>query len=237
MGTLTPEGVRELSPAEQYFLMGSLLDDGTPERMEEAAKAYRRALEDDPDLVAALINLANIRYSRDELAEAQALYERAIALDGSYFESHFNLGNIHHDHGRYGEAEASYRAALVAEQRLRRRAFLPGGDAREDGPLGRCAHALARLRTPGARRASGWSSRRNSRTRTRPFVARGRLASLGVGLGAGLAARGDFGGTMRKQSIVLAVALSFVPFAVAYAQQCLHATAETREQLSRRRPH
>ncbi len=109
-GTLT--GVRELSSAEQYFLMGSLLDDGTPERMEEAAKAYRRALDEDPYLVAALINLANIRYSRDELAEAQALYERAILLDGSYFESHFNLGNIHHDHARYAEAEASYREAL-----------------------------------------------------------------------------------------------------------------------------
>ena len=105
LGTLGTSGVRELSPAEQYFLMGSLLDDGTPERVEEAVKAYRRALEDDPDLVAAIINLANIRYSRDELAEAQALYERAIALDPSYFEAHFNLGNIHHDHAHYGEAE------------------------------------------------------------------------------------------------------------------------------------
>ena len=106
-------GERELSNAEQYFLMGSLLDDGTPERMEEAAKAYRRALELDPDLVAALINLANIRYSRDELAEAQALYERAIMLDPTYFESHFNLGNIHHDYGQYHDAEACYREALA----------------------------------------------------------------------------------------------------------------------------
>ena len=113
LGTLGTNGVRELSPAEQYFLMGSLLDDGTPERVEEAVKAYRRALEDDPDLVAAIINLANIRYSRDELAEAQALYERAIVLDPSYFEAHFNLGNIHHDHARYGDAEASYREALA----------------------------------------------------------------------------------------------------------------------------
>lgn len=113
-GTLgTGSGVRELSGAEQYFLMGSLLDDGTPERVDEAVKAYRRALEEEPDLVAALINLANIRYSRDELAEAQALYERAIVLDPSYFEAHFNLGNIHHDHAHYGEAEASYRAALA----------------------------------------------------------------------------------------------------------------------------
>ena len=105
--------VGELSEAEQYFLMGSLLDDGTPERIEEAVKAYRRALDHDPDLVAALINLANIRYSRDELAEAQALYERAILLDPAYFEAHFNLGNIHHDHARYAEAEASYRNALA----------------------------------------------------------------------------------------------------------------------------
>ena len=112
-GTTGPGGVRALSSAEQYFLMGSLLDDGTPERVDEAVKAYRRALDEDPDLVAALINLANIRYSRDELAEAQALYERAIVLDPTYFEAHFNLGNIHHDHACYGDAEVSYREALA----------------------------------------------------------------------------------------------------------------------------
>lgn len=109
--TVGAEGT--LSEAEQFFVLGSLLDDGTPERVEEAIKAYRCALNHDPDLVAALINLANIRYSRDELAEAQALYERAILLDPSYFEAHFNLGNIHHDHARYADAEASYRMALA----------------------------------------------------------------------------------------------------------------------------
>ena len=109
----SPLPSRPLTTAEQYFLMGSLLDDGTPERQEEAGLAYRRALDEDPDLVAALINLANIRYARDELAEAQALYERAILLDPTYFEAHFNLGNIHHDHGRYHDAEACYREALA----------------------------------------------------------------------------------------------------------------------------
>ena len=104
---------RPLSTAEQYFLMGSLLDDGSVEQQDQAAQAYRRALNDDPDLVAAIINLANIRYAKDELAEAQALYERAILLDSSYFEAHFNLGNIQHDHGRYQDAEACYRNALA----------------------------------------------------------------------------------------------------------------------------
>jgi hypothetical protein len=108
-----PDDAAPIGDAEQYFLMGSLLDDGTPERQEDAARAYRRALEADPDLAAAIINLANIRYARDELAEAQALYERAIALDPTFFEAYFNLGNIHHDHGRYLAAEDCYRKALA----------------------------------------------------------------------------------------------------------------------------
>lgn len=104
--------VQDAAVAEDYFRAASLLDDGDPEKREEAAAAYRKALEFDPYLVAALINLANIRYSRDELVEAQALYERAIALEPDFFEAHFNLGNIYHDLGRFAEAQACYREAL-----------------------------------------------------------------------------------------------------------------------------
>ena len=98
--------------SEQYFAAASTLDDGDPDNFDSAAAAYRRALEIDPYLVAALINLANIHYARDEIAEAQALYERAISLEGDVFESHFNLGNIFHDLGRYVEAQRCYREAL-----------------------------------------------------------------------------------------------------------------------------
>lgn len=98
--------------AEQAFLDASTLDDGDPAHVDAAATAYRRALEIEPDLVPALINLANIHYSRDEIAEAQALYERAIAIDGDVFEAHFNLGNIFHDLGRYPQAHECYRRAL-----------------------------------------------------------------------------------------------------------------------------
>jgi tetratricopeptide (TPR) repeat protein len=100
------------SSAETYFAAASILDDGDPENFEEAAHAYRKALEVDPYLVAALINLANIHYSRDEIAEAQALYERAISLEPDVFEAHFNLGNILHDLGRYVPAQSCYREAL-----------------------------------------------------------------------------------------------------------------------------
>jgi tetratricopeptide (TPR) repeat protein len=99
--------------AAKYFLEGSRLDDGDEKKMEEAAAAYRKALVIDPDLVPAVVNLANIHYARDELIEAQALYERAIGLDPDCFEAHFNLGNIHHDLGRYGNALVCYRDAVA----------------------------------------------------------------------------------------------------------------------------
>jgi len=101
------------SLAEQYFRLASTLDDGTIENQEKAAAAYRKALESDPRLVPAIINLANIHYASDELIEAQALYQHAIGLDPQVFEGHFNLGNIHHDLGRFEEAESYYRRALL----------------------------------------------------------------------------------------------------------------------------
>jgi tetratricopeptide (TPR) repeat protein len=109
---MDPVAQPEASDAEEFFLAASILDDGDPANFDEASTAYRRALEVDPYLVPALINLANIHYSRDEIAEAQALYERAIALEPDVFEAHFNLGNIFHDLGRYPSAQVCYREAL-----------------------------------------------------------------------------------------------------------------------------
>ncbi len=102
----------EASSAEQYFDKGSRLDDGDPDNADAASEAYRRALELDPYLVPAIINLANLHYAADEIAEAQALYERAITLEADVFEAHFNLGNIFHDLGRYPLAQACYREAI-----------------------------------------------------------------------------------------------------------------------------
>jgi Tfp pilus assembly protein PilF len=103
----------EPSSAEQFFADASRLDDGDPQHFDEAMHAYRRALEIDPYLAPALINLANIHYARDEIIEAQALYERAIGLEPDVFEAHFNLGNIFHDLGRYREAQRCYQDALA----------------------------------------------------------------------------------------------------------------------------
>jgi tetratricopeptide (TPR) repeat protein len=107
-----PAASTDTALAEEYFLAASALDEGDDSTQDEAAQAYRKALELDPYLVAALINLANIHYGRDDLAEAQALYERAIGLESDFFEAHFNLGNIHHDLSRFPEAQGCYHEAL-----------------------------------------------------------------------------------------------------------------------------
>ena len=108
-----PLGDPQSALAARYFVEGSRLDDGEEQNMEGAAAAYRKALIVDPDLVPAIVNLANIHYARDELIEAQALYERAIGLEPDCFEAHFNLGNILHDLGRFDRALACYRDAVT----------------------------------------------------------------------------------------------------------------------------
>jgi DNA-binding transcriptional MerR regulator len=112
-GNAFPFSDPQAALAAKYFIEGSRLDDGDDGNLEEAAAAYRKALVIDPDLVPAIVNLANIHYARDELIEAHALYERAIGLDPDCFEAHFNLGNIHHDLGRYEDALVCYRDAVA----------------------------------------------------------------------------------------------------------------------------
>jgi len=99
--------------AAKYFLEGAELDDGEHRDLDAAAASYRRAVLFYPQLVPALVNLANIHYERDELVEAEALYEKAIRIDPECFEAYFNLGNIHHDLTRYHDAVSAYRDALA----------------------------------------------------------------------------------------------------------------------------
>lgn len=120
-GVAVPSRTPEMPPpaadpqarlAARYFLEGASLD-GEDQKRDEAAAAYRKALVVDPELVPALVNLANTHYASDRLIEAQALYERAIRLEPDCFEAYFNLGNIHHDVGRYEDALACYEEAVA----------------------------------------------------------------------------------------------------------------------------
>jgi len=103
---------QQIAIAARFFLEGSELDEGSDSDRERAHIAYRKALLLDPNLVPAIVNLANLHYAQDELVEAHALYVRALHLDEECFEANFNLGNIHHDLARYDEAIGYYYEAL-----------------------------------------------------------------------------------------------------------------------------
>jgi tetratricopeptide (TPR) repeat protein len=108
LGGAESEVVFDRAAAEAHFAAASALDDGEPANQEAAAAEYRTALEADPYLIPALINLGNLYYARDQFVEAQALYERALLLAPEVYEAHFNLGNVHHDRGRLEEARECY---------------------------------------------------------------------------------------------------------------------------------
>ena len=102
----------DISRAETLFLQASSLDTGDDGDADEAEALYRKAIEADPYLVAALINLGNLHYARSRLAEALALYEQAVTLAPDYFEAHYNRANVLHDAGRFEPAADAYLAAL-----------------------------------------------------------------------------------------------------------------------------
>ena len=143
--------------AEEYFMKGSALD-VDESRHNAAATWYRKALEIDPYLVPALINLANIHYGKDELAEAQALYERAIGLDPDFFEAHFNLGNIYHDLGRFQEAATCYRTALRLNGQYADAHFYLAITLEKTGHSPKPSRTGARI-SSSRRTANGWSWR------------------------------------------------------------------------------
>jgi tetratricopeptide (TPR) repeat protein len=118
-GDATPAPLPDASlrEAERLFLAASALDTGEASTLDEALQGYREALQRNPDLVPALINLANLHYTQGHLPEAQALYERAIILAPEYFEAHFNFANVLQDLGRLDQAVMSYRDAIAANPR------------------------------------------------------------------------------------------------------------------------
>lgn len=107
------DAVFDRAAAEEAFHAAAALDDGDPQKHERAGQAYRRALDLDPTLAPALVNLANIHYAEDHFIEAELLYLRAIDVQADLFEAHFNLGNVYHDSGRLEEAVSAYEAALA----------------------------------------------------------------------------------------------------------------------------
>ncbi len=74
-----------------------------------AESLYRRALEVDGALAAAMTNLGNLRYRAGDHVEARRLYERALDHDPAQAEARYNLGNLLEDLGETDLAIAELR--------------------------------------------------------------------------------------------------------------------------------
>ena len=98
-----------------WYERGAELEEDAPE---EAMAAYRRALELDPDLADAHVNLGRLLHERGEIAEAERHYRLALAARPDDTTAAYNLGVVLQDLGRLREAADAYVAALDLDRTL-----------------------------------------------------------------------------------------------------------------------
>lgn len=95
--------------ADGWFDLGYDLETVAPI---EAAVAYRRALEIDPNHVEANLNLGRLAHEEGDVTAAEMSYRRAIAADSQCAVAHYNLGVALQDRGDHEGAIDAYRFAI-----------------------------------------------------------------------------------------------------------------------------
>jgi tetratricopeptide (TPR) repeat protein len=98
--------------AEQWFDLGCELDASSPE---EARHAYQHALELDPSLADAHVNLGRLYHAADQPAQAEAHYRAAAQQMPDDPIAHFNLAVLLEERGRADDAIQAYQCALRAK--------------------------------------------------------------------------------------------------------------------------
>jgi tetratricopeptide (TPR) repeat protein len=101
--------------AEDWYERGSEMEEVSPE---EAMAAYRQALEIDPGLADAHVNLGRLLHERGEAAEAERHYRLALAVRPEDATAVFNLGVALQDLDRLAEAAEAYEKALEIDRSL-----------------------------------------------------------------------------------------------------------------------
>jgi cytochrome c-type biogenesis protein CcmH/NrfG/DNA-binding transcriptional MerR regulator len=109
-----PEPEFATASALEWFERGCALD-SDPARYAEAADAYRRALEIDPDFADAHCNLGAVRFNQDRRGAARACFERALEIDPEHPEAHLNLATLLEEDAAPEAALRHYQAALAVE--------------------------------------------------------------------------------------------------------------------------
>ncbi|MDH4043990.1 MAG: tetratricopeptide repeat protein [Gemmatimonadota bacterium] len=102
-------GRDEPEDAEGWFALAVELETVAPAESEEC---YRRALQLNPDLPEALINLGRLLQAQSRLHEAEDFYRRARTVQPDLAVAAFNLGTALDEQGRTQEAIDAYLAAV-----------------------------------------------------------------------------------------------------------------------------
>jgi tetratricopeptide (TPR) repeat protein len=105
-----PEPSAPALTAEQWFGLASELETAS---REEARRAYHQALELDPTLADAHVNLGRLYHEAKEPAKAEAHYRAAIERAPDDPIAHFNLGVLLEEGKRFDEAIRAYRQAIA----------------------------------------------------------------------------------------------------------------------------
>lgn len=100
---------------EDWYELGCALQGEEPA---QAETAFRQALEGDPELADAAVNLGWLLHERGELDAAEAEYRRALAADPEHPTAAFNLGVALEDRGASDEALRWYLVAIEADPLL-----------------------------------------------------------------------------------------------------------------------
>jgi tetratricopeptide (TPR) repeat protein len=107
-GAAAPEAGEDLS-AEQCYELGLELEGSSPL---EALAAYQRAVELDPWMADAHVNLGRLYHLTGERGRAEAHYRDAVRLAPEDPVPHFNLGVLLEEQGRKDEAVHAYQQAV-----------------------------------------------------------------------------------------------------------------------------
>jgi tetratricopeptide (TPR) repeat protein len=104
-----PKRAKEELTAENWFDLAVELESSS---ILEAQRAYHRALELDPQMAAAHLNLGKLYHDAKETKKAEAHYQAAIASAPEDAAPFFNLGVLMEDIKQPQRALTAYRAAL-----------------------------------------------------------------------------------------------------------------------------
>lgn len=128
-----------VADAAEWYRTGRALE---ADRSREAAAAYRRTLELDPQHANAHLDLGRLLHEEGDVAAAEAHYRAAVAADPGSARASYNLGVALEDRGRPTDAVAAYEAALARDPGL---AVAHFNLSRLLEGMGRAADALGHL--------------------------------------------------------------------------------------------